>query len=156
MKTVVIALFSVTCLVSSSPSDSVKSTDALCPFCFQWREPDNHRVRLRPKRRPSARLQRLLGREAKGHKLSLEEKDALRRFRRSSSCLVSYVPFKSANSVVTYSIVQAENGQGILTCVQFANSSKRRMYNVFLLMCSKELCKWHYIVPPGSPYTHKP
>lgn len=69
--------------------DSVKSTDALCPFCFQWREPDNHRVRLRPKRRPSARQQRLLGREAKGHKLSLEEKDALRRFRRSSSCLMA-------------------------------------------------------------------
>ncbi|XP_062386022.1 UPF0711 protein C18orf21 homolog [Sardina pilchardus] len=69
--------------------DDASPTEALCPFCFQWREPDNHRVRLRPKRRPSARLQRLLGREAKGRKLSLEEKDALCRFRRSSSCLMA-------------------------------------------------------------------
>ncbi|XP_063042034.1 UPF0711 protein C18orf21 homolog [Engraulis encrasicolus] len=61
----------------------------LCPFCFQWREADNHRVRLRPKRRPSARLQRILGREAKGRRLSLAEKDALARFRRSSSCLMA-------------------------------------------------------------------
>ncbi|KAL2080043.1 hypothetical protein ACEWY4_023836 [Coilia grayii] len=68
---------------------SAASTEALCPFCFQWREPDNHRVRLRPKHRPSAHLQRILGREAKGCRLSLAEKDTLSRFRRSSSCLVS-------------------------------------------------------------------
>ncbi|XP_012684970.2 UPF0711 protein C18orf21 homolog [Clupea harengus] len=70
-------------------SKSSSCVEKLCPFCFQWREPDNHRVRLRPKRRPSAHLQRLLGREAKGRKLRLEESDALCRFRRSSSCLMA-------------------------------------------------------------------
>ncbi|XP_028820262.1 UPF0711 protein C18orf21 homolog [Denticeps clupeoides] len=60
-----------------------------CAFCFQWREPENHHVRLNPKRKPSARLQRLLRKEAKGHRLNLQQKDRIRRFRNSSSTLMA-------------------------------------------------------------------
>ncbi|XP_030644391.1 UPF0711 protein C18orf21 homolog [Chanos chanos] len=61
----------------------------VCPFCFQWRQPDNHRVRLRPKRKPSVRIQQLLRKEAAGRRLSLEQKDILRRFRNSSNTLMA-------------------------------------------------------------------
>ncbi|CAB1320510.1 unnamed protein product, partial [Coregonus sp. 'balchen'] len=62
--------------------------DELCPFCFQWRRPDNHRMRLHPKRRASLRVQSVLRREARGKRLSLAQMDILRRFRGSSSVLV--------------------------------------------------------------------
>ncbi|XP_064839078.1 UPF0711 protein C18orf21 homolog isoform X2 [Oncorhynchus masou masou] len=63
--------------------------EELCPFCFQWRRPDNHRMRLHPKRRASVRVQSVLRREGKGKKLSLAQMDILRRFRGSSSALVA-------------------------------------------------------------------
>ncbi|XP_023831905.1 UPF0711 protein C18orf21 homolog [Salvelinus sp. IW2-2015] len=63
--------------------------EELCPFCFQWRRPDNHHMRLRPKRRASVRVQSALRREAKGKRLSLAQMDILRRFRGSSSALVA-------------------------------------------------------------------
>ncbi|KAM9418321.1 UPF0711 protein C18orf21 homolog isoform 2-T2 [Salvelinus alpinus] len=62
--------------------------EELCPFCFQWRRPDNHHMRLRPKRRASVRVQSALRREAKGKRLSLAQMDILRRFRGSSSALM--------------------------------------------------------------------
>ncbi|XP_070968643.1 UPF0711 protein C18orf21 homolog [Oncorhynchus clarkii lewisi] len=62
--------------------------EELCPFCFQWRRPDNHRMRLHPKRRASVRVQSVLRREGKGMRLSLAQMDILRRFRGSSSALV--------------------------------------------------------------------
>ncbi|XP_014034009.1 UPF0711 protein C18orf21 homolog [Salmo salar] len=63
--------------------------EELCPFCFQWRRPDNHRTRLRPKRCASVRVQSVLRREAKGKRLSLAQMDILRRFRGSSSAMVT-------------------------------------------------------------------
>ncbi|XP_035615003.1 UPF0711 protein C18orf21 homolog [Oncorhynchus keta] len=62
--------------------------EELCPFCFQWRRPDNHRMRLHPKRHASVRVQSVLQREGKGKRLSLAQMDILRRFRGSSSSLV--------------------------------------------------------------------
>lgn len=61
----------------------------VCPYCCQWLQPDNHRVRLRPKRRPSTRVQRVLLREARGKWLSPVQRNMLRRFRRSSSTLMA-------------------------------------------------------------------
>ncbi|CDQ82480.1 unnamed protein product [Oncorhynchus mykiss] len=65
--------------------------EELCPFCFQWRRPDNHRMRLHPKRRASVRVQSVLRRDGKGMRLSLAQMDILRRFRGSSSALVRLV-----------------------------------------------------------------
>uniref|UniRef100_A0A8C1U0W5 Si:dkey-184p18.2 n=1 Tax=Cyprinus carpio TaxID=7962 RepID=A0A8C1U0W5_CYPCA len=36
----------------------------ICPFCFQWRQLGNHHACLRPKRKLTARIRRLLKREA--------------------------------------------------------------------------------------------
>ncbi|KAG7244996.1 hypothetical protein INR49_023562 [Caranx melampygus] len=52
-----------------------------------WLQPDNHRVRLRPKRRPSARVQSILRRKAQGKRLTLVQKNLLHRFQKSSSVL---------------------------------------------------------------------
>lgn len=77
-------------VLTSRPSLAapVDRTGLLCPSCHQWLQPDNHRVRLRPKRRPSARLQLILRRSAAGKHLSTSESKLLRRFRASSSTLV--------------------------------------------------------------------
>lgn len=60
----------------------------LCPFCFQWRRPGEYHVRLRPKRRPSVRIGKLLRREQARKRLSSQEIKLLQRFRRASSILV--------------------------------------------------------------------
>lgn len=69
---------------SSSPFQST----LVCPNCYQWLQPDNHRMRLRPKPRPSAKVQSVLRRRARGKRLSLVQKNLLHRFQRSSSVLV--------------------------------------------------------------------
>uniref|UniRef100_A0A3B4BL80 Uncharacterized protein n=1 Tax=Periophthalmus magnuspinnatus TaxID=409849 RepID=A0A3B4BL80_9GOBI len=66
-----------------------KSRLPVCPFCYQWLQPDNHRVRVRPKQRPTARVQRLLRRQAQGKALSLVQRDLLQRFYKSSSVLMA-------------------------------------------------------------------
>ncbi|KAM6959175.1 UPF0711 protein C18orf21 homolog [Aplochiton taeniatus] len=68
----------------------------ICPFCYQWFQPGNHRVRLRPKRQPSARVQSVLRREARGKRCSLAQVELLRRYRNSSSTLNTMAP-KSAS-----------------------------------------------------------
>ncbi|XP_061598606.1 UPF0711 protein C18orf21 homolog [Cololabis saira] len=60
-----------------------------CPYCYQFLKPGNHRVRLRPKRRPSARVQSVLLRQARGKRLSLVQKHLLLRFQKSSSVLMA-------------------------------------------------------------------
>ncbi|XP_045915676.1 UPF0711 protein C18orf21 homolog [Micropterus dolomieu] len=60
-----------------------------CPHCYQWLQPDNHRIRLRPKQCPSARVQSVLRRKAKGKRLSLVQKNLLHRFQKSSSVLMA-------------------------------------------------------------------
>ncbi|XP_047240810.1 UPF0711 protein C18orf21 homolog isoform X2 [Girardinichthys multiradiatus] len=62
---------------------------SVCTYCYQWLKPDNHRVRLRPKRRPSARVQRVLLRQARGKRLSLVQKKLLLRFQKSPSVLMA-------------------------------------------------------------------
>ncbi|XP_072530940.1 UPF0711 protein C18orf21 homolog [Salminus brasiliensis] len=61
----------------------------LCPFCFQWRQPGECRMRVRPKRRPSARVKRLLRREAAHKRLSSEEMKVLQKFRKASNVLMA-------------------------------------------------------------------
>ncbi|XP_068432474.1 UPF0711 protein C18orf21 homolog isoform X2 [Clinocottus analis] len=65
----------------------LQSTSA-CSYCYQWLQPDNHRVRLRPKRRPSARVQSVLRRKARGKRLSLVQRNLLQRFQKSCSVLL--------------------------------------------------------------------
>ncbi|XP_068432473.1 UPF0711 protein C18orf21 homolog isoform X1 [Clinocottus analis] len=66
----------------------LQSTSA-CSYCYQWLQPDNHRVRLRPKRRPSARVQSVLRRKARGKRLSLVQRNLLQRFQKSCSVLMA-------------------------------------------------------------------
>ncbi|XP_017275401.1 UPF0711 protein C18orf21 homolog [Kryptolebias marmoratus] len=62
---------------------------AACPYCYQWLRPGEHRVRLRPKRRPSARVNSVLLRKARGRRLSVTQKRLLLRFQRSCSVLMA-------------------------------------------------------------------
>ncbi|CAG5891526.1 unnamed protein product [Menidia menidia] len=66
----------------------LSESTSVCRFCYQWLKPDNHRVRLRPKRRPSAREQSVLLRRARGKRLSLAQRNLLLRFQRASSGLL--------------------------------------------------------------------
>ncbi|XP_067281839.1 UPF0711 protein C18orf21 homolog [Pseudorasbora parva] len=61
----------------------------ICPFCFQWQQLGNHHVRLRPKRKPSARIRKLLRRESAGKRLSTEQTVVLRKFKRASNSLMA-------------------------------------------------------------------
>ncbi|KAM3595668.1 uncharacterized protein V6R79_000940 [Siganus canaliculatus] len=70
------------------PSDLAQNT-SLCPYCFQWLKPDNHHVRLGPKQHPTARLQRVLRRKARGQRLTLMQRKMLVRFQKSSSVLMA-------------------------------------------------------------------
>ncbi|XP_074543056.1 UPF0711 protein C18orf21 homolog [Halichoeres trimaculatus] len=70
----------------SSPTHRLKS---VCQCCYQWLGPDNQRVRLRPKQRPSARVQSVLRRKARGKRLSLMQRKLLHRFQKSCSVLMA-------------------------------------------------------------------
>ncbi|XP_018553142.1 UPF0711 protein C18orf21 homolog isoform X1 [Lates calcarifer] len=70
-------------------SSSLSLNTLVCPYCYQWLQPDNHRVRLRPKQRPSARVQSILRRKARGKRLSLLQKNLLHHFQKSSSVLMA-------------------------------------------------------------------
>ncbi|XP_023667768.2 UPF0711 protein C18orf21 homolog isoform X1 [Paramormyrops kingsleyae] len=63
--------------------------ESVCPFCSQWRQPDNHHVRVRPKRKASRRVQQLLRREASRRHLNLEQTRVLRKFHGSQSMLMA-------------------------------------------------------------------
>ncbi|CAL8296497.1 unnamed protein product [Lota lota] len=60
---------------------------SICQHCCQLFLPDNHLVRLLPKRRPAAREHSVLRREARGKHLSLAQRELLRRYRSASSIL---------------------------------------------------------------------
>uniref|UniRef100_UPI0037E74ECE UPF0711 protein C18orf21 homolog n=1 Tax=Semicossyphus pulcher TaxID=241346 RepID=UPI0037E74ECE len=70
-------------------SSSLVPKTSACPSCHQWLQSDNQRVRLRPKRRPSARVQSVLRRRARGKRLSLMQKNLLHRFQMSCSVLMA-------------------------------------------------------------------
>lgn len=65
------------------------SDSVLCSYCYQWRHPDNYRVRLRPKRPPTARIRRLLKQELMGKRLSSEQTIVLQKFKRASNVLMA-------------------------------------------------------------------
>lgn len=74
----------------------------VCPYCYQWLKPDNHRMRLQPKRRPSARVQSVLRRKARGKRLSLMQKNLLHRFQNSSSVLVRQAKHYNPTDLLMY------------------------------------------------------
>ncbi|XP_048850270.1 UPF0711 protein C18orf21 homolog [Brienomyrus brachyistius] len=63
--------------------------ESVCPFCSQWRQPDNYHVRVRPKRKASSRVQQLLRREASRRHLNVEQARVLRKFHGSRSMLMA-------------------------------------------------------------------
>ncbi|XP_069814334.1 UPF0711 protein C18orf21 homolog [Dendropsophus ebraccatus] len=66
-----------------------KTTDkGVCPFCFQIRLPDNHKVRLRPKMKHTPQIENLLKKEAKCQRLNLKQTKLLRKYKLSRSYLV--------------------------------------------------------------------
>ncbi|XP_075995757.1 UPF0711 protein C18orf21 homolog [Genypterus blacodes] len=70
-------------------TSSLSLSPSTCPYCHQWLQADNHRFRLRPKRRPAARIQSVLHRRARGKRLSLMQRKLLQRFQMSSSVLMA-------------------------------------------------------------------
>uniref|UniRef100_A0A671R4C1 Uncharacterized protein n=1 Tax=Sinocyclocheilus anshuiensis TaxID=1608454 RepID=A0A671R4C1_9TELE len=71
--------------ISLSIPASALPVSMICPFCFQWRQLGNHHVRLRPKRKPTATIRRLLKRESAGKRLSAEQTVVLQKFKRASN-----------------------------------------------------------------------
>uniref|UniRef100_A0A3Q3XNM9 CR021 protein n=1 Tax=Mola mola TaxID=94237 RepID=A0A3Q3XNM9_MOLML len=69
-------------------SSNLSQNTSVCPYCHQWLQPDNHRIRLRPKQHPSARVQRILQRRARGKRLNFVQRNLLYRFQKSSSVLM--------------------------------------------------------------------
>uniref|UniRef100_A0A672SD87 Si:dkey-184p18.2 n=1 Tax=Sinocyclocheilus grahami TaxID=75366 RepID=A0A672SD87_SINGR len=78
--------------ISLSIPASALPVSMICPFCFQWRQLGNHHVRLRPKRKPTATIRRLLKRESAGKRLSAEQTVVLQKFKRASNALVRSRP----------------------------------------------------------------
>ncbi|XP_077447288.1 UPF0711 protein C18orf21 homolog [Stigmatopora argus] len=74
---------------TDTPEYAERLDKSFCKHCYQWLRPDNYRVRLRPKCRPSARVQRLKQRIAHGRVLGAAQKSRLRRFMMSSSVLMA-------------------------------------------------------------------
>lgn len=72
----------------SQKFSSLFQSASVCQYCCQWQKPDDVRVRLRPKRRPSAVVRSVLLRQARGKRLSVLQKKLLFRFQKSSSVLV--------------------------------------------------------------------
>ncbi|NXA49997.1 CR021 protein, partial [Nothocercus julius] len=60
----------------------------ICPYCFQFLVPDNHRVRLKPKMKVTPRIESVLRREAKNHKLNMKQTKLLRKYRDSRSVVL--------------------------------------------------------------------
>ncbi|XP_039383467.1 UPF0711 protein C18orf21 homolog [Mauremys reevesii] len=71
-----------------SEKDKKTERERICPYCFQFLVPDNHRVRLKPKMKLTPRIQKLLNREAKNHKLNLKQTKLLKKYKDSRSVLL--------------------------------------------------------------------
>ncbi|KAM9163444.1 UPF0711 protein C18orf21 homolog [Pangshura tecta] len=71
-----------------SSVDKKPNRERICPYCFQFLVPDNHRVRLKPKMKLTPRIQKLLNREAKNHKLNLKQTKLLKKYKDSRSVLL--------------------------------------------------------------------
>ncbi|XP_060706177.1 UPF0711 protein C18orf21 homolog [Hemiscyllium ocellatum] len=62
--------------------------EAVCSHCFECLLPGNHRVRLKPKRRITVQIKKLLRREAANWKLNLKQVRQLQKYRNSRSTLL--------------------------------------------------------------------
>ncbi|NXP47442.1 CR021 protein, partial [Heliornis fulica] len=60
----------------------------MCPYCFQFLVPDSHRVRLKPKMKVTPRIEKILKRQAKNHKLNMKQTKLLKKYSESSSVLL--------------------------------------------------------------------
>uniref|UniRef100_A0A8B9QKQ7 Chromosome 18 open reading frame 21 n=1 Tax=Apteryx owenii TaxID=8824 RepID=A0A8B9QKQ7_APTOW len=63
-------------------------TERICPYCFQFLVPDNHRVRLKPKMKVTPQIEKILKREANNHKLNMKQTKLLKKYRDSRSVLL--------------------------------------------------------------------
>ncbi|XP_018419085.1 PREDICTED: UPF0711 protein C18orf21 homolog [Nanorana parkeri] len=70
------------------PKKVTSKKKGICPFCFQLFTPDNRKVRLRPKIKITPRIELLLRKEAKSHRLNLKHTKLLRKYKCSRSVLV--------------------------------------------------------------------
>uniref|UniRef100_A0A8D0H412 Chromosome 18 open reading frame 21 n=1 Tax=Sphenodon punctatus TaxID=8508 RepID=A0A8D0H412_SPHPU len=72
----------------SLQDDKTTNARKMCTYCFQLLDPNNHRVRLKPKMKVTPQIQRLLNRESKNHKLNLTQTKLLRKYKNSRSVLL--------------------------------------------------------------------
>lgn len=75
-------------LLSLFAGKNTNNAGQVCPFCFQFLLPDNHRVRLKPKMRITPQIRKLLQREAKKYKLNFKQGKLLKRYKESKNVLV--------------------------------------------------------------------
>ncbi|KAM4689579.1 UPF0711 protein C18orf21 homolog [Discoglossus pictus] len=74
-------------LRSSIPD--VKTTEQkVCPFCYQLFMPGTYKVRLKPKMKITPRIESLLRKEAKNHRLNLKQTKLLRKYKLARSVLM--------------------------------------------------------------------
>lgn len=71
-----------------SIADTKYKEERVCPYCFQCRLPENHRVRFKPKRRLTPQVQRVLNREAANRTLSLKQVKILQKYKNSTSTML--------------------------------------------------------------------
>ncbi|CAM5091978.1 unnamed protein product [Eretmochelys imbricata] len=83
-----------------SEKDNKTDRERICPYCFQFLVPDNHRVRLKPKMKLIPRIQKLLNREAKNQKLNLKQTKLLKKYKDSRS--VRLVTCNTCNKTTRY------------------------------------------------------
>lgn len=87
-------------LWSYGSSPDTKSTfEGTCPYCFQLLVLDNCRVRLKPKPKLTAKIQKLLNREAR-NALSFKEAKIVQKYRDSKSVLL--ITCKTCNRTVKH------------------------------------------------------
>ncbi|XP_019376219.1 PREDICTED: UPF0711 protein C18orf21 homolog [Gavialis gangeticus] len=68
--------------------DEGSSSERICPYCFQFRVPGNHRVRLEPKRKATRQVQKLLCQKAKNRKFTWKQMKLWRKYQGSKSILL--------------------------------------------------------------------
>ncbi|KAI3358533.1 hypothetical protein L3Q82_014951, partial [Scortum barcoo] len=78
---------------SKQKSSGLLRSTSVCPHCYQWLQPDNHRMRAAAAQAspiiPSARVRSVLRRKARGKRLSLVQQNQLHRFQKSCSVLMA-------------------------------------------------------------------
>ncbi|XP_053569022.1 UPF0711 protein C18orf21 homolog isoform X2 [Bombina bombina] len=68
--------------------DKKKPKEKICPFCYQLLMPGIYKVRLKPKKKITPQIERLLRKEAKSHRLNYKQTKLLRKYKLARSVLV--------------------------------------------------------------------